>query len=52
LFQHQVELGKVHLLGSLGKLLGYIITNCGIEANPDKIWTIAEIGQVRNVKDV
>jgi hypothetical protein len=34
------------------KLLGYIITECGIEANPDKILAITEMGQVRNVKDV
>jgi hypothetical protein len=27
------------------KLLGYIITKCGIEANPDKILAIAKIGQ-------
>jgi hypothetical protein len=42
----------VHLWGPPGKLLGYIITKCDIDANPNKIWTIAEIGQVRNVKDV
>jgi hypothetical protein len=35
-----------------GKLLGYIITRCDIEANPDKISAIVEIGQVRNVNDV
>jgi hypothetical protein len=35
-----------------GKLLWYIITERGIEANPDKISAIMEIGQVRNVKDV
>jgi hypothetical protein len=35
-----------------GKLLGYIITKRGNEANPDKILAITEIGQVRNVKDV
>jgi hypothetical protein len=35
-----------------GKLLGYIITKRGIEANPDKISAIAEIGQVKSVKDV
>jgi hypothetical protein len=35
-----------------GKLLGYIITKHRIEANPDKISAITEIGQVRNVKDV
>jgi hypothetical protein len=34
------------------KLLGYIITERNIEANPDKILSIAEMGQVRNVKDV
>jgi hypothetical protein len=35
-----------------GKLLGYIITECGIEANPDKIAAIAEMGQVRNIKGI
>jgi hypothetical protein len=35
-----------------GKLLGYVITKRDIEANPDNISVIAEIGQVRNVKDV
>jgi hypothetical protein len=35
-----------------GKLMGYIITERGIETNPDKILTIAKMGQVRNVKDV
>jgi hypothetical protein len=35
-----------------GKLLRYIITERGIKVNPDKISTITEIGQVRNVKDV
>jgi hypothetical protein len=35
-----------------GKLLGYIITERSIKANPDKIWAIVEMGQVRNVKDI
>jgi hypothetical protein len=35
-----------------GKLLGYIITERAIKANPDKILAITEIAQVRNVKDV
>jgi hypothetical protein len=35
-----------------GNLLGSIITERGIEANPNKISTITEIGQVRSVKDV
>jgi hypothetical protein len=42
----------VHLQGPPGKLLGYIITKRGIEANPDKISAIAKIGQVRGVKDI
>jgi hypothetical protein len=35
-----------------GKLLGYIITECGIEAKPNKILAIAKIGHLRNIKDV
>jgi hypothetical protein len=35
-----------------GRLLGYIIIERGIEANPDKILAITEIGQVRNAKDI
>jgi hypothetical protein len=35
-----------------GKLLGFIIIERGIEANPDKISAIAKIGQVRNIKGV
>jgi hypothetical protein len=34
------------------KLLGYIITEHDIEANPNKISAITEMGYVRNVKDV
>jgi hypothetical protein len=50
--QHQAEPREVHLQGPPGKLLGYIITKRGIEANPDKISAIAKIGQVRGVKDI
>jgi hypothetical protein len=35
-----------------GKLLGCIITEHGIEANPDKISAVAEVGQAKNIKDV
>jgi hypothetical protein len=35
-----------------GKFLGYIITERGIEANPNKISAITEMGPVRNVKDI
>jgi hypothetical protein len=34
-----------------GELLGYIITECGIKVNPNKILAITKIGQVRNIKD-
>jgi hypothetical protein len=35
-----------------GKLLGYIITERSIEANPEKISSIARMGPIKNVKDV
>jgi hypothetical protein len=35
-----------------GKLMGYIITECGINVNPDKISAITKIGQVRSIKDI
>jgi ribonuclease HI len=35
-----------------GKLLGYIITERGIEVNLDKILAIIEMGLVKNIKDV
>jgi hypothetical protein len=34
------------------KLLGYIITERGIEVNPDKISAIIEMGLVKNIKDI
>ena len=35
-----------------GKLLGYIMSECGIEANPKKITAISNMGPIRNVKGV
>ena len=35
-----------------GKLLGYIMSERGIEANPKKITTISNMGPIRNVKGV
>ena len=35
-----------------GKLLGYIVSERGIEANPEKITTIFNMGPIRNVKGV
>ena len=35
-----------------GKLLGYIVSKRGIEANPEKITAISNMGPIRNVKGV
>ena len=35
-----------------GKLLGYIVSERGIEANPKKIMAISSMGPIRNVKGV
>ena len=35
-----------------GKLLGYIVSKRGIEANPKKITAISNMGPIRNVKGV
>ena len=35
-----------------GKLLGYILSEHGIEANPKKIMAISNMGPIRNVKGV
>ena len=35
-----------------GKLLGYIMSECGIEANPKKIVAISNMGPIHNVKGI
>ena len=35
-----------------GKLLGYIVSEHGIEANPDKITALSNMGPIHNVKGV
>ena len=35
-----------------GKFLGFMVSQRGIEANPDKIWVIMEMTPPRNVKEV
>ena len=37
---------------SKGKLLGYFVSERGIEANPKKITTISNMGPIRNIKGV
>ena len=33
-----------------GKLLGYIMSECGIEANPKKITAISNMSPIHNIK--
>ena len=35
-----------------GKLLGYIVSEHGIEANPKKIMSISNMGSIHNIKGV
>ena len=35
-----------------GKLLGYIVSECSIEANPKKIRVLSNMGPIHNVKGV
>ena len=35
-----------------GKLLGFIVSERGIEANPEKLSAIANMGPIRNIKEV
>ena len=35
-----------------GKLLGYIMSERGIKANPEKIMAISNMGPIRNIKGV
>jgi hypothetical protein len=33
-------------------LLGFVVSECGIEANPDKISAIMDMGPIKNLKGV
>ena len=35
-----------------GKFLGFMVSQRGIETNPDKIWAIVEMAPLKNVKKV
>ena len=48
--QHQAESRKCVFEDPKGKLLGYIISEHGIKANPKKIAAISNMGPIRNVK--
>ena len=44
--------GKCAFRVTAGKFLGFIVSQRGIEANPDKIWAIIERAPPKNVKEV
>ena len=37
---------------TVGKFLGFMVSQRGIEVNPDKVWAIIEMAPPRNVKEV
>ena len=50
--QPQIEPSEVCLGVPSGKLLGFFVSQRGIEANPDKIKAIEQIEAPKRVKDV
>ena len=48
----KLNLGKCTFGVTAGKLLGFMVSQRGIEANPDKIRAIMEMTPLRNVKEV
>ena len=51
-FNIRLNLEKCVFRVSKGKLLGYIVSKCGIEANLEKIPAISNMGPIYNVKGV
>ena len=35
-----------------GKFLGFMVSQCGVEANPDKVRAIMEMAPPKNIKEV
>ena len=52
--RHQMKLNpsKCAFGASLGKFLGFMVSQRGIEANPDKIQAILDIEPPKNIKEV
>lgn len=50
--QPKAQPQKVHLQCPIGKLLGFFVSQCGIEAKPNKIKAIEQIKAPKCVKDV
>ena len=51
-FNMKLNLGKCAFGVTVGKFLGFMVSQRGIEANPDKIRAIMEMAPPRNVKEV
>ena len=51
-YNMKLNLGKCTFGVTAGKLLGFMVSQRGIEANPDKIRAIMEMTPPRNVKEV
>ena len=48
----QLNASKCSFGVGLGKFLGYMVTHCGIEVNPDQIKAINNLQSLRNSKEV
>ena len=51
-YNMKLNLGKCAFRVTVGKFLEFMVSQKGIEANPDKIWAIIEMAPLRNVKEV
>ena len=51
-YNMKLNLGKCTFGVTVGKFLGFMVSQRGIEANPDKIRAIMEMKPLRNVKEV
>ena len=51
-YNMKLNLGKCAFGVTVGKFLGFMVSQRGIEANPNKIQVIMEIAPPRNMKEV
>ena len=51
-YNMKLNLGKCAFEVTVGKFLGFMVSQKGIKANPNKIWAIMEMAPPRNVKEV
>ena len=51
-YNMKLNLGKCAFGVTVGKFLGFMVSQRGIEANPDKIRAIMEMAPPRNIKEV